>query len=68
MKTIKSLSLLFVIGEYCLSLPFCLTRFLLALYLSSTDQYAIIVILIIVIFNEDANITKWFTEGSSKEY
>ena len=25
-------------------------------------------VIIIVIFNEDANITKWFTEGSSKEY
>ena len=24
--------------------------------------------MIIVIFNEDANIIKWFTEGSSKEY
>ena len=21
-----------------------------------------------VIFNEDANVTKWFTEGSSEEY
>ena len=27
-----------------------------------------VIIIIIVIFNEDANITKWFTEGSSKEY
>ena len=26
------------------------------------------VIIIIVIFNEDANVTKWFTEGSSEEY
>ena len=26
------------------------------------------IIIIIVIFNEDANITKWFTEGSSKEH
>ena len=24
-------------------------------------------IIIIVIFNEDANVTKWFTEGSSKQ-
>ena len=22
----------------------------------------------VVIFNEDANVTKWFTEGSSEEY
>ena len=28
----------------------------------------IIIIIIIVIFNEDANVTKWFTEGSSEEY
>ena len=34
MKSIKSLSLFFVFGEYYLSLRFCLTRFLLALYVS----------------------------------
>ena len=28
----------------------------------------LIIIIIIVIFNEDANVTKWFTEGSSEEY
>ena len=25
-------------------------------------------LVVVVIFNEDANVTKWFTEGSSKEY
>ena len=35
MKSIKSLSLFFVFGEYYLSLLFCLTRFLLALYVST---------------------------------
>ena len=35
MTSIKSLSLLFVFGEYYLSLRFCLTRFLLALYVST---------------------------------
>ena len=41
MKSIKSLSLLFVFGEYYLS--FYLTRLLLALNLSNTVQYWIIV-------------------------
>ena len=39
MKSIKLLSLLFVIGEYYLRLLFCLTRFLLALYVSTSINF-----------------------------
>ena len=28
----------------------------------------LIIIIIMVIFNKDAKVTKWFTEGSSEEY
>ena len=49
MKSIKSLSLLFVFDEYYLSLRVCLTRFLLALYLRITVQSSIRSILFITI-------------------
>ena len=40
MKSIKSLSLLFIYGECYLSLRFCLTLFSLAPYLGITVQYS----------------------------